>query len=515
MRSTQRDERPDFEPPSARLPVRRAGIDTYRQPVLYLHRDCLVSRAEGFAALTRVSVQCGEREVVALLNIVTGDWLGKDEAALSDAAWQMLAPEPGAIATLAHAEPPGSASVLRAKVFGKRLNEAQFEAVLRDTLTARLSDIELAAFVTVCAGDRLDLDESVALTRAMVSVGERIDWGVGPVLDKHCVGGLPGNRTTPIVVSIVAALGHRIPKTSSRAITSPAGTADVMATMTVVDLDIAALRDVVNREGGCMASGGKMRLSPADDVLIQIERPLDLDGDGQMVASILSKKAAAGSTHVLIDIPVGDTAKVRTMAAADAIARRLAFVGEALGLRIGVHICDGRQPVGRGIGPALEAHDVLEVLRNSPQAPSDLRERALDVAGAVLELLPGIAPGSGRNQAAGALASGSALRKFLAICSAQGGFREPERARFVEPYIARSDGVLACINNRQLARIAKLAGAPRTPTAGVVCTLRQGDTIRRGMPLFLVHAGSRGELAYALDYAAAHPDTLSVRSPPS
>lgn len=511
MRSTQRHDRPELEQPSARLPVRRAGIDTYRQPVLYLHRDCTVSRAEGFAALTRVSVKCAGREVVAVLNIVTGDWLGKDEAALSDAAWQMLAPEPGAIAILAHAEPPRAASVLRAKVFGTRLNEAQFEAVLRDALTARLSDIELAAFVTVCAGDRLDLDESVALTRAMISVGDRIDWGSGPVLDKHCVGGLPGNRTTPIVVSIVAALGHRIPKTSSRAITSPAGTADVMATMTDVDLDIGALRNVVDREGGCMASGGRMRLSPADDILIQIERPLDLDGDGQMVASILSKKAAAGSTHVLIDIPVGATAKVRTMAAADAIARRLVFVGEAVGLRMGVHISDGRQPVGRGIGPALEAHDVLEVLRNSPHAPSDLRERALDVAGAVLELLPAIAPGSGRIQAAGALASGAAMRKFVAICMAQGGFREPGRARFVEPFVAPVDGQLGCINNRQLARIAKLAGAPRNPTAGVVCSLREGDSIRRGMPLFLVHAGSKGELAYALDYARAHPDTLSLR----
>lgn len=498
-----------------RLPLRRADIDTYRQPVLYLHRDCLVSCAEGFAALTRVKVECGVREVVALLNVVTGDWLGKDEAALSDAAWLVLAPEVGDLATFAHAEPPESAGVLRSKVFGKRLVETEFKAILQDALASRLSDIELAAFVTTCAGDRMDLDESVALTRAMVSVGERIDWGAGPVLDKHCVGGLPGNRTTPIVVPIVAALGHRIPKTSSRAITSPAGTADVVATMTNVDLEIEVLRKVVDQEGGCMASGGNMRLSPADDILIQIERPLDFDSDGQMVASILSKKVAAGSTHVLIDIPVGSTAKVRTMAAAEAIARRLAFVGEAVGLRVGVLISDGRQPVGHGIGPALEAHDVLAVLRNSPRAPGDLRERALDVAGAVLELLPGIPRGSGRIQAAGALASGAALKKFMAICAAQGGFREPGTARFVESFVARTDGQIGCINNRHLARIAKLAGAPLAPTAGVVCRLREGDPVQRGAALFQVHAGSKGELAYALDYAKTHLDVLSIRNLPS
>lgn len=359
-----------------RLPVRRAGIDTYRQPVLYLHQGCLVCRAEGFAALTRIRVKCGDREIIALLNVVIGDWLGEDEAALSEAAWQALSPAPGALAEFAHAEPAQSTGVVRAKVFGAHLGETEFEAVLQDVVAARLSDIELAAFVTACAGDRMDLNESVALTRAMISVGERLDWGAGPVLDKHCVGGLPGNRTTPIVVSIVAALGHRIPKTSSRAITSPAGTADVMATMTEVDLEPDALRRVVEREGGCLVSGGRMRLSPADDILIQIERPLDFDSDGQMVASILSKKAAAGSTHVLIDIPVGPTAKIRTPAAADAIARRLASVGEAVGLRVGIHDFDGRQPVGRGIGPALEAHDVLAVLRNQADAPSDLRAAA-------------------------------------------------------------------------------------------------------------------------------------------
>jgi thymidine phosphorylase len=493
-----------------RLPVRRAGIDTYRQPVLYLHQDCSVCRAEGFAALARVEVKCGGRGIVTTLNVVTGDWLGVDEAALSDAAWHALAPLPGARAEFSHAESPGSTSALRAKVFGARLREDEFAGLLRDVLAARLSDIEIAAFVTACAGDRLDLEESVALTRAMVGVGERLHWGEGPVLDKHCVGGLPGNRTTPIIVPIVAALGLRIPKTSSRAITSPAGTADVMATMTPVDLDLSTLRHVVEREGGCLASGGRMRLSPADDALIQIERPLDFDSDGQMVASILSKKVAAGSTHALIDIPVGPTAKVRTPSAAEAIARRLAFAGEALGLRVGIHLSDGTQPVGSGIGPALEAHDVLAVLRNAPHAPRDLRERALDVAGAVLDLAPGAATGRGRVRAEAVLASGEALRKFEAICDAQGGWREPGRARFATPFAADVRGRVVGINNRYLARVAKLAGAPHDANAGVACTLRVGDRVERGDALFLVHAESRGELAYALEFAAAHPDVLCI-----
>jgi thymidine phosphorylase len=229
-----------------------------------------------------------------------------------------------------------------------------------------------------------------------------------------------------------------------------------------------------------------------------------------MVASILSKKIAAGSTHVLIDIPVGPTAKVRTPSAADAVARRLAFVGEALGLRVGIHLSDGTQPVGRGIGPALEAHDVLAVLRDTPGAPRDLRERALDVAGAVLDLAPGAEAGHGRARAEALLASGAALGKFEAICEAQGGWREPGRARFATPFAATVGGRVDGINNRYLARVAKLAGAPHDANAGVACALRIGDRVERGEPLFVVHAESRGELAYALEFAAAHPDILCI-----
>ena len=358
-------------PGHTRLRVTRAGIDTYQQPVVYMHRDCEVCRSEGFAAMTRVRLDVGARTLVATLNVVVDDRLGLDEVALSEAAWTLLDPMRDALARVRHAEPASSAGALRAKVFGARLDDAQYLALVQDVMESRLSDLELAAFVTASAGDRLDNVETTALTRAMIAVGQRLDWGDGPVLDKHCVGGLPGNRTTPIVVAIVAALGYRIPKTSSRAITSPAGTADTMEMMAPVALDLAAMRRVVEREGGCIVWGGNVRLSPADDILIRVQRPLDFDSDGQLVASVLSKKIAAGSTHVLIDMPVGPTAKVRSEAAADSLGSRLAHTASALGLQLAIHRSDGTQPVGRGIGPALEAHDVLKVLRNATDAPAD------------------------------------------------------------------------------------------------------------------------------------------------
>ena len=493
-----------------RLRLVRAGIDTYQQPVVYLHRNSDVCRAEGFSALTRVLVRSGGRELVATLNVVTGDRFGVDVAALSEAAWNALQPGADAWAVFSHPDPPASAPALRSKVFGHRLAEADFLGLMRDTVDNRLSDIELAAFVTACAGGRLDHDETIGLTRAMVAVGQRIHWGDGPVLDKHCVGGLPGNRTTPIVVAIVAAAGHRIPKTSSRAITSPAGTADTMEVMAPVTLDLAAMRRVVEREGGCVVWGGNVRLSPADDVLIRVGRPLDFDSDGQLVASVLSKKAAAGATHVLIDIPVGPTAKVRSNDAADSLQARLLATARALGLTLTVLRTDGRQPVGYGIGPALEARDVLRVLRGDLQAPHDLRERALEVAAALLDIAPGATPGQGKVTARTLLDSGAALRKFLAICDAQGGFREPLMSAHAQPVLAIRSGVVAAIDNRRLANIAKLAGAPGSASAGLDCRLRIGDRIDAGEPLLQIHAQSPGELEYALEYATAHPDIFAI-----
>jgi thymidine phosphorylase len=221
---------------------------------------------------------------------------------LSESAWAALGAQEGAQIHVGHPDPLESVSALRAKVYGQRLGDAAWREIVADIVNGHYSNLHLAALVTACAGDRMDADETLSLTRAMVESGERLTWQSPVVVDKHCVGGLPGNRTTLIVVPIVAAAGLIIPKTSSRAITSPAGTADTMEVMAPVGLDVKQMRRVVESEGGCIVWGGNVRLSPADDLLIRVERPLDFDSEGHLVASVLSKKIAAGSTHVMIDM---------------------------------------------------------------------------------------------------------------------------------------------------------------------------------------------------------------------
>jgi thymidine phosphorylase len=420
-----------------------------------------------------------------------------------------LQPQPNETATFSHADSPESARLIRSKVYGEVLDRSAFRLIMRDAINGALADVEIASFLTACAARPMSSSEITALTLAMVDAGTRLDWGARNVLDKHCIGGLAGNRTTPIVVAIVAACGGLIPKTSSRAITSPAGTADAMETLAPVALNLAATRAVVEREGGCIVWGGSVGLSPADDVLIRTERVLDFDSDAQLVASVLSKKLAAGSTSVLLDLPVGPSAKLRSDRAAKQLGENLTAVGAAVGLHVRLHLSDGTQPVGRGIGPALEARDVIDVLACSPSAPRDLRERALDLAALLLEI-NGARAGTGRMQATQVLDDGRALRKFDAICEAQGGRRQPPRAAQTAEVVAPHAGIVASIDNRLLSRLAKLAGAPRNPAAGLTLHARLGDRIERGATLLTVHADSRGELHYALDYQAAHPQVIEI-----
>ena len=495
------------------LKARRLHIDTYQEPVVYMRSDCHICRSEGFEAQSRLAISCAGAEVIATLNVVSNSILGVGELGLSESAWRKLGVADGTELGISHARPLDSFSAVRGKIYGRRFGQQDIDAIIHDVVTGLYSDIELAAFITACAGQRLDLQEMIALTQSMVAVGGRIDWGKTPILDKHCVGGLPGNRTTMLVVPIVAACGLTIPKTSSRAITSPAGTADAMETVAPVELDLATMRRVVEKEGGCIAWGGAVNLSPADDILIRVERPLDLDSEGQLVASVLSKKIAAGSTDVLLDIPVGATAKVRSIEAAAGLSAALHAVGAAMGLRIRTLVTDGTHPVGRGIGPALEALDVLAVLRGAADAPADLRSRALMLAGGVLEMGNAAGLGEGEALAEDILNSGRAWAKFQAICEAQGGMREPALARYSALIVAQGNGIVREVDNRRLARLAKLAGAPKAASAGVRFHAPVGSRVEQGQPLITVFAESPGELAYAMNYADRQQQLIELETP--
>ncbi|MEE4330808.1 MAG: thymidine phosphorylase family protein [Wenzhouxiangella sp.] len=503
---------PAVSPSASGLPLRarRIGLDTGDPPIIITHRNSPVCRSEGFSGHARVRIQSGSKRIIATLYQVDSDWLGTGEAALSESAWRLLDLDEGDTVQLAHPQPLGSLSRLRGRLHGRTLSREDFGDILADIAAGRYSDIHVAMFLTAMAMGRVADDELIDLTAAMVAAGQRLQWPREIIADKHCVGGLPGNRTTPLVVAVVAACGLWMPKTSSRAITSPAGTADTMETLAPVNLDLRAMRRVVEKEGGCVVWGGAVGLSPVDDLLIRVARVMDLDGKAQLIASVLSKKIAAGSTHLVLDLPIGATAKIRSAQAGRALGDALARVAGAFGITSRIHFSRGDQPVGRGIGPALEARDVLAVLANRPDAPGDLRERALALAADLLELADAAEPGAGLDLATRTLESGAAEAKFDAICEAQGGRREPPIAP--RGFVVRSSksGRVICFDNRRLSQVAKLAGAPGAPAAGLELHVRLGDRVEADQALFTLHAETTGELDYARDFVRSNGDIVAV-----
>jgi thymidine phosphorylase len=491
--------------------LRDLAIDTFHEPVVFIHARTVHAGQLGFRPLDRVRVvgthpgSGARHEIGGVLNFCDDDLLAPDEIGLSKLAFLELGLPPRTPVTATLMPAPASVDRVRHKLAGGRLERADFDAILREIVEHRYSKVELSMFVLACALRRLDLEELIELTRAMIACGTSLDFGAGPVADKHCVGGVPGNRTTMIVVPILAACGVTVPKTSSRAITSPAGTADTMGVLAEVALPPRRLHEVVSKVGGCIAWGGALDLAPADDILITVERPMSIDTEAQMVASILAKKKTSGATHALIDVPLGETAKVRSREEAEYLSGLFHAVAHAIGLRVEVLVTEVRAPIGRGIGPRLEVLDVLAVLRREPDAPQDLREKSLYLAAHVLEMVGAVAPSAGYRRAREALDTGAAARKLDEIVDAQGRREPPPPAPHRVEIGAPADGRIRAVDCFAMAKIAKLAGAPASPAAGIWLRRSAGDVVTRDEPLFEIHAQTSEQLGFAREYAEAHP----------
>jgi thymidine phosphorylase len=488
--------------------LRRMRIDTLSEHVVFIAERAVAEGQLGFKPLDRVLVigSGGGAEVSGVLNFCGDALLAPGEIGLSEAAFRDLGLPEGAPVEATHARAPESVERVRRKLRGEPLARADFDAILADVCARRYSKPELAMFVLACALRRLERGELVAFTEAMIACGSRLSFDAPVVADKHCIGGIPGNRTSMIVVPILAAHGLTVPKTSSRAITSASGTADTMGVLAEVALSPRRIREVVERTGACIAWGGALDLAPADDVLITVERPMGIDTEAQMIASILSKKKTSGATHALIDIPVGPSAKVRSRERGEALAERFRDVARAIGLTVEVVLTEARAPIGHGVGPRLEALDVLAVLERKPDAPVELREKSLYLAARLLELTGAVSDAGGYRAAQETLDSGAALARFHAIADAQGRLAPPPEAPFRAEVQAARDGRLHTIDCFEVNAIAKLAGAPANPAAGVKVLRAVDAVVARGEPLLEIHAQSRAQLEFARGYAARRPE---------
>jgi thymidine phosphorylase len=417
----------------------------------------------------------------------------------SDVFEKLLLIEDGNI-TLTPAPKPVSLEYIRKKFNGEiKLKESHFREIINDIIVNKYTQVETTFFVLACAAHKLDDTEVIGLTKAMVDGGKHLSFKTksGIIVDKHCIGGIPGNRTSMVVIPILAAAGLTIPKTSSRSITSPAGTADTMEVLTNVNISLSQMHKIVSEVGGCIAWGGSLDLSPADDAIIHVEHPLEIDCEGQMIASIMSKKKSAGSTHVLLDIPMGETAKVKTKEEAVRLKKRFVKVGKAIGIQVKVIITDGSEPIGKGIGPYLEAMDVLKVLKNETDQPYRLRNKSLMMAGYLLEMGGVASSGQGLEYANEILESGLAIRKFDEIIDAQGRKKQLTPSKHSVKILAEKSGTLKKINNKGISGITFILGCPNDKLSGLKLHNVCGDKIKKGDIIVELFSNSKQKLHYA------------------
>jgi AMP phosphorylase len=458
----------------------------------------------GVISNDRLVVGFGEEEVTTILNIASDfpeGYLGVYREVMTK-----LGLENGDEVKVIPAARPESLGFIREKILGERLTPWKLEMIVQDVVERHLSDIELASFVTALQIHGTSMEEVEALSRAMIRTGKTIDFEKDPILDKHSIGGVPGDKTTLLVVPIVAAAGYTIPKSSSRAITSPAGTADRMEVLAPVDLRLDEITKVVEEVGACIVWGGALDLAPADDLFIRVEYPLSIDP--LLLPSIISKKKAMGSTHVIVDIPTGIGAKIHTVNEAEQLAMSFIEIGGRLDMGIECIVTEGGQPVGNAVGPMLEARESLLALMG--KGPEDLVEKATGLAGALFEM---VGEKKGKEKAIELLLSGKALEKMREIIGAQGGdpdvqpggFKLGEHCVNIESH---EEGRVLWINNRAVARIAREAGTPGDKGAGLQLHVKTGDRVSEGDPLIEIYAESQQKLANAEKLARSEEPML-------
>jgi AMP phosphorylase len=407
----------------------------------------------------------------------------------------------GEIVEIVHMDMPESIGYIKKKLDKGTLTNTEIRVIVKEIMQDKLSEIETSAWITAAYINGLSDDEIISLAYATVESGESLNLGKKPILDKHCIGGVAGNRTTMIIVPIIAAAGLYIPKTSSRSITSAAGTADTMEVLANVTFNMEELRSVVLKAKGAVVWGGGMKLAPVDDKLIRVRHPLSLDPEGMLLASILGKKKSVGAEYVIIDIPVGRGVKVPYMERGNELAKHFLKVSDKLGMKVEALITDGAEPVGNGIGPALECIDVMEVLEG--RGPDDLRHKSLLMAGKLMELCGKVDKNRGYAVAESLVTSGKALAKFREIIEFQGGNAKVKASdikigSYTHTVTSDVPGSIFHVDNKTMAKIARIAGSPRDKGAGVILHRQRGDRVEVGDKLFTVYAESEANLDFVI-----------------
>ncbi len=459
----------------------------------------------GVKSLGRIKIFYGKKSVTSIVNVMTKS-VAHGTIGVYDEVKNYLDLEGSDIVEVKIAEAPVSLKLIINKLKGKKLTYEDTYKIVKDVVEGNLNETEIAAFVVSLNDHGVSLEEATDISMAMFETGKQLKFNHKNIFDKHSVGGVPGDKTTMVLVPIIAAAGLTIPKTSSRAITSAAGTADRVEVLMPVNLSVEEMEKVVKATNGCMVWGGDLYLSPADDIFVQSEFPLSIDP--LLLPSIMSKKKAVGATDLVIDIPTGRGAKLKTIGEADLLAKDFMELGRRLGIRVQCVVTYGEQPIGYSIGPGLEAVEALEILMRKSNT-ADVIDKVLHVAGTLLEMS---GKKNGRALALEILKSGKAEEKLREIIEHQGGDPKIKPSDIkIGGYgfdvVSNKSGIVHWIDNNLLVEIARLAGSPKDKGAGIRLYKKIGDDVKKGEKIFTVYSEKSTKLSQAtkeIDAEAAY-----------
>lgn len=481
----------------AMLTLKHLPINSFNENIAYLHKDCVAYKLEDIKFMTKVEIHGGAKPIYAFLNIVDDENLvSPEQLALNTEAFSLLNLPEGSNITLALTPPPPSISSIKRKIAGNILSPAEYSGIIADIANRRYSNMDIASFL-VASGSFMTPPEVLALTEALVG-NQVINWdNEGIVVDHHCLGGIPGNKTDIIITAIVAAYGLPIPKTASRSLSSCAGVADTMSVLANVDLDETLLKKLIRENRGALVCHSGLQIAMANRLISSVERQIGITQQQHLVASILAIKIAMGITHLVIDIPVGPNSRIKSTQDAMRLRKLIEYVGDQMGIEVDAVITDGSEPIGNGIGAVLEARDVMKVLRNKDDAPQDLREKSLFLAGRIIDFDPKLRGGQGYFVAKEILNSGRALESMNRIIHAQGKAPQPTLGHLTRDIVAAEGGYVESIDNTRINRIGVLAGASQNPGAGLDLLKKVGDRVEQGETLFRIHSMNSTDFGYA------------------
>ena len=450
----------------------------------------------------------GGQESVAVEINLTDSLVSAGEIGLSLEVKDQLQIQEGAFIKLSLLGIPESVKAIAKQLEGGELSYEEVYSVVADLVSRRLDDVTATFYIASAYWEQNSSKQKMYyLTKAMVETGEHFDFG-DDVVDKHSTGGLCGNRITPIMVAIVTSQGVKMPKTSSRAVTSPSGTADTFEVLASVTFNAEEVKEIIRKTNGCViwGAGG---IAPADNRIIDLAQQLPAESFPKMITSIMSKKIAMGAKYLIIDIPVNPTAKVKTLSEAQEIEELFLYLGKRFGIKVQVVSYYSLGPIGRGIGPALEARDILRVMQGKQNRPLDLEKKSVYYSGELLELVGKVENGQGRKIAQEALDSGKAWQQMQKIIKAQKGNPDIdseaiEIGSVTHDVRAIKEGRIRAINDDSLDWTTKALGAPVIKKAGTYLYKLTGEMVKKGDLLCRFHTTGQSRMDLALQTLKNH-----------